>query len=246
MRLEAVIVCKDYSDFLAETLPLNLQHFDDVVVVTHHDDKKTQKICARNSVDCIQTAIFHENGSSFNKGAGINVGLDNSPRKDWHIHLDADIVLPHGFRRMLDKHQLNPKNIYGADRVNVYGWEAWQKLKPKLTPHYLDRWFIDPGFCHSETVPEGTRFGARVIHMEYGWIPIGFFQLWHSSQPHRYNYKRGAAAGTDVMFPAQWPRENRILLPEVVCYHLDSEPTHQIGTNWKGRKSREFGPRGKL
>lgn len=242
MKLEAIIICRDYSDFLEHTLPENLQHFDDVVVVTHPDDKQTQKVCSRNSVDCVQTHLFTERGHSLNKGAAINVGIDHLQRRDWLLHIDADIVLPHSFRRMLDKHQLNRKNIYGSDRLNVYGYEAWLKIKNKLVPHYQDKWFIDPGFSHAEALPENCRLGARVVHMEYGWIPIGFFQLWHSSQPHRYNYKRGAAAGTDVMFPVNWAREDRILLPEVVCYHLDSEKAHRIGTNWKGRKSKKFGP----
>lgn len=243
MKLEAIIVCKDYADFLAETLPLNLSHFDDVVVVTHPDDKETQAVCAKNSVECVKTTVFHDNGDDFNKGLAINVGKDHLKGNGWYLHLDADMVLPHRFRHMLDRARLDPKNIYGADRVNVYGFEAWKRLENNLYHPYEQRWFIDPGYCHQEKPPENTRFGARVVHMEYGWVPIGFFQLWHSSHSARYNYKRGAAAGTDVMFPTQWPREHRVLLPEVVCYHLDSEPKHGIGTNWHGRKSQPFKPK---
>jgi hypothetical protein len=240
MRLEAIIVCKDYSDFLSETLPLNLPYFDDVIVVTHPDDKGTQRVCAHHSVECVKTTDFHKDGNAFNKGRAINIGKNHLTQTGWLLHLDADIVLPHRFRNMLDRADLNAKNIYGADRVNIYGYEAWQKFKTKLIPHHAEKWFVDPGFAHADKAPEGARFGARVIHMEYGWIPIGFFQLWHGSQGHSYNYKRGAAAGSDILFPLLWPRENRILLPEVICYHLDSEPNHKIGTNWKGRKSAPF------
>lgn len=241
MKIEMIIVCKDYSDFLAETLPQNIDQVDDIIVVTHPDDKKTQSLCAKYSIECVQTTAFHENGDPFNKGRAINIGLDHSKRDGWLLHADCDIVLPKNTKRLLEHADLNPKNIYGADRVNVYGWEAWQQLKPKLMPSHQSRWFVDPGFCHQEEPQHGTRFGARVVHMEHGWVPIGFFQLWHGSSPYRYNYKRGAAAGTDILFPAQWPRENRVLLPEIVCFHLDSEYTHGIGTNWKGRKSRPFG-----
>lgn len=242
MRIEAVIVCKDYSDFLAETLPENAPLLDDIIVVTHPSDTKTQSVCKRYSVDCVKSYEFEERGHVFNKGAAINLGLSHITARDWILHIDADIVLCRDIRRMLDRAPLNPKNIYGADRVNVYGWEAWQKLKPKLSYHYTENWFVDPGFCHEKEVPKNIKFGARVIHAQYGWVPIGYFQLWHTSQNKNYNHKRGAAAGTDVLFPAQWPRENRVLLPEVVCYHLDSEPIHHIGLNWKGRKSRYFGP----
>lgn len=242
MKIEAIIVCKDYDDFLSQTLPENIQHLDDIVVVTHSDDHATQAVCAKNSVVCVKTTAFHEDGDAFNKGRAINIGLDHLRGSDWLLHLDSDIVLPRDFRRLIDRTKLNPKNIYGADRINVYGWEAWGRTKINLSPSHQSRWFIDPGFCHENEVPEGCKFGARVVHMEHGWIPIGFFQLWHSSTGNRYNYKRGAAAGTDIMFPALWPRENRILLPEIVCYHLDSESVHKIGTNWKGRKSKRFGP----
>lgn len=244
MRLEAVIVCKNYSDFLAETLPLNVQHFDEVVVMTSHDDVETQKLCERLSVEHVKTDCFLDDGDTFNKGNAINLGISHLPRKGWLLHLDADIVLPHRYRYMLEKTELNPKNIYGADRVNVYGWEAWSALKPRLIPHYQDHWFVDPGFCHTwmGATPSGLKFGARVIHKEQGWVPIGYHQLWHVSAPYRYNYKLGSAAGADCWFPAQWPRENRILMPEVIVYHLDSELEHLKGKNWKGRQSRKFGP----
>lgn len=241
-KVEAIIVCKDYSDFLAETLPENLSQLDDIIVVTHKDDKATQAVCNKNSVHFITTDSFEEYGHVFNKGAAINLGLDQLRAEDWVLHLDADIVLCKDFRRMLRQAQLKKDAIYGADRINVYGYDAWHRLKPKLGRHYQDRWFVDPGFAHDPEGPDGTRFGTRVIHKEYGWVPIGFFQLWHSSAGHRYNVKRGAASGTDVLFPAQWPRDKRVLLPDVLVYHLDSELTHKMGTNWKGRKSQPFGP----
>lgn len=242
MKVEAVIICKDYSDFLEHTLPENLNHLDDIVVVTHTDDKKTQAVCNKFSIHFVTTDCFTEHGHTFNKGQAINVGLDHLHGSDWILHLDADIVLCRDFRRMLKQAQIRSENIYGADRVNVYGYEAWHELKPALGRHYQDRWFIDPGFCHADKVPSGIRHGARVLHKEYGYVPLGYFQLWHNSHGRRYNTRRGAAAGTDIMFPVQWPRENRVLLPDVVVYHLDSEVKHGIGTNWKGRKSKPFGP----
>lgn len=242
MNLECVIVCKDYSDFLAHTLPINMNYFDDVVVVTGYDDKETHALCDKYGVECLKTDVFFDNGDTFNKGRAINLGLQNLKKKDWLLHLDADIVLPHRFRDMLFRNKLDPKNIYGADRLNVYGYEAWEKLRPRLIPHYSGGWFVDPGFCHEKDPVEGVKLGARVIHKEHGYVPIGFFQLWHTFAGRSYNYKLGSAAGADICFPVQWPRANRILLPEVVVYHLDSELEHGIGTNWKGRKSRKFGP----
>jgi glycosyltransferase involved in cell wall biosynthesis len=246
MRIEAVIVCQDYSDFLEHTLPENTQHLDNIVVVTHPDDKRTQDVCNRFSVHFVTTHVMHEKGHQFNKGAAINVGFDNIRGDDWIMHLDADIVLCKDFRRLIDHAQIEQGKIYGADRINVYGFEAWQALQPFIRTHYQDRWFVDPGFCH-KALPAAlqgkVKFGARVIHKEYGYIPIGFMQLFHASHAKRYNFFRGSAAGTDCMFPAQWSRHNRVLLPEIICYHLDSEMEHAIGTNWRGRKSRPFAPK---
>lgn len=244
MKLEAVIVCRDYADFLAETLPINLPHFDDVMVVTHHSDTETKKVCERNSIEYFATDVFNDHGDRFNKGKAINLGLSNLKKTDWILHLDSDIVLPHRYRDMLRRAMIKQDCIYGADRVNVHGYDAWEKLKMRLAPHYQDNWFIDPDFIHegNQPKPDGLRFGARVIHKELGWVPIGFHQLWHTSQNKRYNFNLGSACGSDVFFPAQWPREKRILLPEVICYHLDSEPEHSKGTNWNGRKSRPFKP----
>src|SRR5271170_1436469 len=125
MRIEAVIVCRNYGDFLAETLPLNLNHFDDVIVVTDHNDKETVRVCERYSVEHFKTDCFTEFGDPFNKGKAINLGLSNLKKSDWLLHIDADIVLPHRYRDMLRRTQLKNDCIYGADRVNVYGWDNW-------------------------------------------------------------------------------------------------------------------------
>jgi hypothetical protein len=248
MKIECVIVCRDYSDFLEHTLADNLQQLDDVVVVTSPEDADTQRLCAKYSVQCVKTEVFTEYGDTFCKARAINLGLSYLRKEDWLLHLDADIFLCRDFRRMLQKALPDPKNIYGADRMNVYGYESWQRLKPLLDHTWDSRWFADPGFCHKkvETAGIDMRIGARVIHEEHGYVPIGYFQLWHQSAGHRYNHKLGGAAGSDVIFPTQWPRARRVLLPDITVYHLDSETTHGIGTNWKGRKSRRFGPEPRL
>ena len=39
----------------------------------------------------------------------------------------------------------------------------------------------------------------------------------------------------------QWARPDRILIPEIVAVHLESEPS-AMGANWKGRTTKAFGP----
>lgn len=238
MKIEAVIICKDYSDFLEHTLPNNIQFLDHVVVVTHHTDKATRALCSRYSIDCVDTHEFFQEGAPFNKGRAINVGLAHLKGLDYILHMDADILLPHRFRNLLDRANLQPKNLYGADRVNVYGFDRFHALKDKLVPHYSHRYFVQP--------PAEHPVGARIIHHEFGYCPIGYFQLWHKSAGRRYPINQGTAEHTDVLFAIQWERQQRVLLPEVVVYHLDShEAPPEMGGNWNGRTSPPFAPKKK-
>lgn len=236
MKIEAVIVCKNYSDFLEHTLPENLQHLDRIVVVTHPDDKRTQNLCSKYGVDCYPTEVMHDDNDAFNKGRAINLGLSHLRNEDWVLHIDADIVLPHRFRFMLKMAKLNQNTLYGADRLNVKTYEHWIAAKHKTVPQFHWRCLVVP---HGE-----FNIGSRLVHMEYGYCPIGYFQLWHSTAHKKYPIVNGSAEHSDVMFAVQFNRPNRVLLPELFVYHLDSEGGGAMGTNWTGRKSKPFGPTG--
>lgn len=231
MRIEAVIVCKDYGDFLEESLPRNLQHVDAACVVTHPGDRHTKAVCQKLGINCIETEVMHSRGDKFNKGRCINLGLSHLRHDDWLLHIDADTLLPDRFRSMLDYANLNPKCVYGADRLNVKSYEKWKEHKAKRLPQWRHGYLITP----TEEFP----LGSRLLHGDYGWVPIGYFQLWHSSERKKYPINQGSAEHTDVLFAIQWNRENRILLPEFFVYHLESEPT-KMGTNWDGRKTKPF------
>jgi hypothetical protein len=231
-KLEAITVCVNYADFLAETLPINMQFFDRFVVVTTPEDKATQALCQKYSVPCVVTDCPTEQGQAFNKGKAINLGLGHLNADAWMLHLDADIVLPHNFRTLLQHARLEKDCIYGADRLNIYGWQAWQDYKKTGHISHAYRYLV---------MPPPFELGARLLHQEFGYTPIGYFQLWNGSR--HYPTHQGNAEHTDVLFALQWPRTKRVLLPEVFCVHLDSnnEPT-KMGQNWNGRQSPPFGP----
>jgi len=238
-RLEAVIVCANYGDFLQETLPYNLAHLDRVVVVTPHADEHTRSVCAKWSVECVVSDAFTEKGDTLNKGAAINVGIARLRQRGWIIQMDADIVLPVTFRNMIDKSGLQPDCIYGCERANVRGWATWQRLRKDLheTPQF--------GYNYLITSPDHLPIGANVVHKQFGYTPIGFFQLWNSSYMHQYNLRypdtEGSAENMDVQFALHWPRHKRILLPTVRAFHLESADA-SMGINWNGRKSAPFQP----
>jgi hypothetical protein len=232
--LEGLTVSVNYADFLDETLSENLGHFDEFAVVTAADDRATQAVCHRHGVICVKTDVHREDPlDRFNKGLMINLGLAHLRNRGWLLHLDADIVLPDRLRFMLHKGRLQEDCLYGADRINVLGHAAWQKVKQSSAyqRQYHHRYLVSAG---------GAGLGARLVHNEYGYCPLGCFQLWHSRhRDRRYHFSQGSAEHSDVLFALQWPAAKRVLLPGVFVYHLESEPA-RIGANWNGRVTRPF------
>ena len=239
MILEGVIICCQYSDFLAHTLPLNKGHFDKLVVVTSTTDKATQHLCEHHHVQCITTDVFYENGASFNKAKGINEGLKNLSQKGWVLHMDGDIVLPPQFRDTLEPIDLDESFIYGVDRLMCNSYEDWARYV--ASPHLTQEAeiYIHP---QCDNMPIGTRI-AKYGTAE-GYIPIGFFQLWcpNVSGINHYPQEHDDAGRTDMLFATQWPRNKRGFIPEIIAIHLESEKLITMGKNWKGRKTRHFGP----
>jgi hypothetical protein len=237
--LEAVTVCVNYADFLAETIPANRVHIDRWIIVTSPDDRATLNLCHNHNLEVIATRDFTRGGDLFNKGRAIERGLGMLAHDDWLLHLDADIALPGDFRESLEDADLDPNCIYGADRLMVQGWDAWQRLK---SLGFLRRSW------HCMVKHNGYTVGDRWADVRYGYVPIGFFQLWNQAADHRHGIRlrrypdnHQTAARADVKFALQWDRRERQLLPEVLVAHLESEPC-KTGANWTGRTTVLFGP----
>lgn len=232
-KLECVIVCDRYHDFLAETMPHNKFLFDRLVVVTSYEDKATQRMCEYHHVECIPTDVLESRKKKFCKGAGINVGLDALGKSDWVLHLDADIYLPPQTRLILQRAELDKSHVYGIDRFIVKGIEAWDKFREMPQLQHEDETWI-----HMGAFPMGTRvmhFGAG------GYVPIGFFQLWNPQVSKVFRYPEGhsTAAREDTLFLEPWPRSKRGFIPELIGYHLESLDAMKA-SNWSGRTTAPF------
>lgn len=235
--IEAVITCFDYSDFLVETLPHNINHFEHVVVVTSFEDLETQKFCRENSIHCVPTDIHKHDDNPFCKGRAIDMGLSYLSGHDWIVHMDADVYLPPLTRQQIDSAMPNNECIYGIDRVDCRSYEAWRK--------YIERPAADmfQKKHHCLLVPPPFPLGARLILSQHGgYVPIGFFQLWHGRHKRHYPLCHGSAEHSDALHSLQWPMDNRRLLEEVICVHLDSsERPEDMGANWSGRTTPQWG-----
>lgn len=237
MYLEGIIVCVNYSDFLSHTLPFNKSIFNHLIVVTSPEDEQTKSLCGYHNVECVVTDEFTKNGDPFNKARGINAGLNKLSRKDWVIHLDADMYLPPLTRGILERISLEPKNIYGIDRMMCPNFEEW--IKFISNPRQTHTGWV---YIHPTAFPIGVRIGE---YMSEGYEPIGFFQMWNPKASGVYLYPElhGAADRTDVLFAKKWARKDRALIPEIIGVHLDSENStiNEMGKNWNGRKTNYFG-----
>lgn len=239
LLIEAVTVCVDYSDYLAEAMPHNLHLIDLWTIVTTPADKDTQRLCAKYGVPCLTTECFYRDTQRprMNKARGINYGLMHHSHSGWMLHLDADTVLPPQFRRMLENAEPDESCLYGMDRVDCPGSAEWDRYLAAPHVQYQWRYLVTP--------PRAWKTGARIAHGDYGgYIPLGFFQLWHpgTSGIQRYPVKvDGDMEHTDVLHAVQWERRRRVLLPEGFCVHLTS-PSAEFGANWKGRTTPPFRP----
>ena len=239
LYLEGVAVSVGYGDFLDTTLQKNLDHFDNFVVVTSYDDALTQSVCARHGVTCVQTDHHRDDGAAFNKGLLINLGLAHLRHRGWIAHLDADIALPDRIRWVLSKSRLDADCIYGADRLEVVGRGTWRRLQEH---GHFRRQYRHKYLVGGPPLP----LGSRLLHNEYGYCPIGYFQLWNSKHARRrYHDSQGSAEHSDVLFALQWPARKRLLLPGLFVYHLQSErapmrPTGRAGRPNAGRFRNEW------
>jgi len=222
MKIEAVTVCMNYADFLAQSIPHNIRHFDKWIIVTTPNDTETQKLCSYYGIDFIKTEAARLNWGEFRKGECVTLGLNELDKDDWLLLIDADTVLQPNFRRSFDilniDNELDKSCLYTLDRVRFESFEEWQEFISH--PSYnLGNRARDGRFC----LP--------------GFVPTGFFQMWHSSTGVlQYVHQWIECGGEDIRFSYLWPRNKRVFVPETTCYHLASGPE----CNWLGRKSKPF------
>lgn len=222
-RLEAVIPCVGFDDLLEWSLDRNLPQVDHLIVVTSFDDAKTVQVCKKFGATVVQTDLYNQQGKVFSKGAALNMGLSYCQYRGWRMVLDADILLPDNFRRILFNHtHLDTNCLYGADRMDVIGVHELLTLP-------------EPQWGLREEVRVTKPLRSRVITRLHGYLPLGYFQLWHAMCHRDYPASAGGTGLDDVLFSQLWPRSHRHLLPSVIVYHLcASHPV--MGENWDGMR----------
>ena len=227
LRIEAVTTSVGFDDILDVTLTANHAHFDSMIVVGAGDDTKTRDCCYKHNAIFVESHLFKLHGRNFNKGAAINQGFGHFQYNGLRLHLDSDIMLPDSFRRVMLNHtHLDRKGLYHADRTDLVGWDEINSfLYPKCPQHH-----------HNVVQSHHHRpIRERFVHPLYGFVPIGYFQMWHASEQKSYPHGLGTAAHDDVLFAVQWAPEHRHLLPSVIVGHVCAKQP-QFAENWEGRR----------
>jgi hypothetical protein len=221
--LAAVTVCVDYSDFLRLCVDENIKHLDRWFIISDNKDTATHQLCSQYpEITLIKTDAFYENGALFNKGKALNIGIQSIPLDagTWILILDADIMLPLGFRDSLDARKLNSHTLYGASRYMCY----------KEADFYS---FRDTQFKDYSVLSKMQRFRNK---------PIGYFQLFNSLNLGRANFSHlrpypehhSDASCSDMVFLKKFHR--RIVMRSVPVVHLGHD-----GKNWRGRVTSRWG-----
>lgn len=210
LPIHAITTSVLYHDFLDRTLPRTLEVVERVTVVTAPDDFQTRSVCEKHGVDPVVTDLFTANNSCFDRGAAIGAAL-STVDPGWVLLLDADILLPAPLEIPLSV--LDRDAIHGCERRLVVGSGQLSELEggrrdfPLMRPH----------------IEEGKP------------MPIGFFQLFHSSGGGSHpSYP--TAAESDAAFTRSFA--SRSMLPLTV-WHLDSVESN-LGDNWWGRTTPLF------
>ena len=217
--LRAFIVCVNYADLLAITLPYNRHHFEQVIVVTTAEDTATRDACEKNSAHCVVSDKFYKDGADFNKFAALEEAFDIHGRHGWICIMDADVMWP----KHIDWVFWQPD------------WLAGPKTRSKVM---LPGNLYTPlrRMCEDLTnIPHEPYWSSYPLHpQQVEWA--GYTQIFHGTdmhlgQPpwHLMNWKH--AGGPDSWFQQRWPARCKHR-PPFECLHLGP-----AGVNWCGRSS---------
>ena len=248
MKLNGIVCCVNYDDYLSYSLPENIKHFDSFVVVTDAKDKATQDLAKRWGAICVIRSSETPFDASGTKGQAINEGLALLPKKGWLLHLDADIILPDTFRKDLEEVSLDHNDLYWVTRKqpstelqlkNYFADKrtinAWDGCNPPGSPN---RWSGPFGYFQLFNPEAVVLQNFDTVYPESSatqeWLELAEKGL---DFDWRENIKVVTTA-TDGIFNQRWPENQKVKLDDsFTVLHLPHGPSR---VNWSGRKSARF------
>jgi hypothetical protein len=207
--IRGITTCVGYARYLAVTLPRNIRHLQECVVVTSPEDHGTLEVCQHVSgVRVHVTDAFTRYGARFNKGLAMEEGFDVLGRAGWILIWDADIVFPEQFpyTRMREGY------LIGARRRLCRDLDQWQPSMP-WGRYHLVRDGGPVGYFQLFQAEDPAVAGKRP------WYDVTFAH----------------AGGGDAYFLTHWPPFKHMMLG-VDVLHLGPCDAHWFGTDEEGKK----------
>ena len=207
-----------------------------MTVVTSSQDTKTIELCQQFDVRCVITDAWYKRNSPCNKGAAMNVALQEMQPSGWLLSVDADIILlppPSGLTPEFD-----PTCMYGARRRMCDEATRWSQCLRERD--YIDLPMSSLPPVYAKRGKNGKRGKKKVWGHRPTCNPVGlqgYFQLWHyGSYPLRMQECIGANS-YDVELGLKFSDDKRWLVPwpHYFVIHLGLPKV-----NWLGRKTEHW------
>lgn len=203
-----VSVSQAYADLLAISLPRNMRHLTECLVVTEPGDPAVEVARSIPGVRVYETNSFTKHQALFNKGLCMEEGFDVLGRHGWILIFDADIVLPDSY----DLPPLRTDTLYGVRRRCLADPSTYRDdLNWRACPAMLDGGPI--GFhqlFHAD---------APALESRRPWYDVTFAH----------------AGGGDAYFMDLFPRDKRRVLP-IDVLHLGERDRSWFGTSPEARE----------
>jgi hypothetical protein len=202
-----VAVGEWYARTLEVCLVRNMRHLVECWVVTAPGDPCAAVARAVPGVHVVETDAFTRHGARFNKGLGMEEGLEAMGRRGWILIHDADILFPDS----LGLPVLSTEKLYGAHRRLLKDVDQW---RPDL----------DWNTCHP--LRDGGPIGFwQLFHADAP--SLAGRRPW-------YEVSFAHAGGCDDYFMRLFPADRRVVLP-VQVLHLGPCDTNWFGADPEGR-----------
>ena len=222
--LHAVTVCIGYLDYFKLCYRTNRNLFSTWTVLTSVTDTASVRwLSAHPDIKMLISEEAYSNGSPFNKGRLLNVGLrhtySSQTAADWTVVMDADIVISPGLKNV-NLQRLEPERVYSVKRYIANTPEEYTAVC----------------FPQTHDVNWGELSLLEKQDNSLGW---GFLQVFNRKVFYPVN--SADAGGSDVLFLYQfceagnYPCGSVRVLPDVECIHYGPP-----GINWRGRKSKQW------
>lgn len=227
-KIEAVVACVGYDDFLRLTLGRILTHLPSVTVLTAPWDGPTIEIAKRLGAKLLITDVWRQRGS-FNKAAALNewlASLDESQGDRWLLTVDADILFPDTFQMALDT--LDGTSLYGVVRRMCDTASDWNEFVCRQKD-FRDFAVGTPEVINGRVWGRSPTSNPAALQ--------GYFQLWRrNALPFGSRFLDLPTAGQyDVEFALRFPEWKRQFLAGAEVLHLGLNRR-----NWTGRVSERW------